>query len=302
MRAIVLVFVVALFAVSKGAAYGQSGAQAGSSASTNASIQAGKSGAQASSNNSASTSARTGQNSAYVANGTTMNAALSQPLDAKRNRPGDPVAARTTEAVKSDGKVVIPKGSKLIGHVTEAKARSKGESESALGVMFDKAILKDGREIPVSMTIQALAAAQAAASSSLEDDDLGLTGGGRVVGSGRAAGRGALGGATSTVGGAVGAVTNTTSNVGNVAGGAVDSTVNQGGAAKGAVGGLSAAGELTSNSHGAFGLNGIDLKSTVSNNTQGSIITSTSKNVHLDNGTRLLLVSQSQAQATESGR
>jgi len=52
--------------------------------------------------------------------------------------------------VKSEGKIVIPKGAKLVGHVTQASARTKGESESALGIVFDKAILKNGQEIPLS--------------------------------------------------------------------------------------------------------------------------------------------------------
>src|SRR5207249_8461967 len=106
-------------------------------------------------------------------------------------------------------------------------------------------------------------------------------------------GRGALGGVTSAAGGAAGAVTNTASNVGGAAGGAVNSAANVGGsiagASKGAVGGLNAAGQLTSNSQGVFGLNGLNLSAAVSNSTQGSVITSAGKNVHLDNGTRMLL-------------
>jgi len=33
--------------------------------------------------------------------------------------------------------VIIPKGSKLIGHVTQAK-QEQGRSESALGIVFDQ--------------------------------------------------------------------------------------------------------------------------------------------------------------------
>jgi hypothetical protein len=67
------------------------------------------------------------------------------------------------------------------------------------------------------------------------------------------------------------------------------------GASKGAAGGLNAAGQLTSNSQGVFGLNGLNLSTAASNATQGSVITSAGKNVHLDSGTRMLLVSQAQA-------
>jgi len=44
-----------------------------------------------------------------------------------------------------------------------------------------------------------------------------------------------------------------------------------------------------------FGLHGLNLSAAGSNATEGSVITSAGKNVHLDSGTRLLLVSQSEA-------
>jgi hypothetical protein len=286
------VFILAgALAMSSSALYAQGGAQASSSASGSTSVQADKSGAAASSNT--STSAKSGQSSAALSNGTAMNATLSQPVDAKKNKPGDQVTARTTEATKSEGKVVIPKGSKLIGHVTECKQRSKEEKESALGIVFDKAILKNGEEIPLNVTIRALAAAQSAAATSAGGDD--LSAGGGAMGSARASGGGALGGVRSTAGAATGAVTNTAANAGGVASGAVNSTVNAAGATRGAVGGLNTAGQLTSNSQGVFGLEGLNLNAAASNSTQGSLITSTSKNVHLDSGTHLLLVTQAQA-------
>ena len=293
MKAWSVVILGIILAVSGFAVCAQSGAQASSSASGSTSVQADRSGASASSNNSTSTSAKAGHNSASLASGTAMNAALSQPVDTKKNKPGDPVIAKTTEATKSDGKVAIPKGSKLVGHVTECKRRSKEEKESALGIVFDKAILKNGEEIPLNVTVRALAAAQSAAASSVGGDD--LSAGGGAVGAGRASGGGALGGVRSTAGGAAGAVTNTAATAGGVAGGAVNSTVNAAGTARGAVGGLNAAGQLTSNSQGVFGLDGLNLSSAASNSTQGSLITSTSKNVHLDSGTQFLLVSQGQA-------
>jgi type IV secretory pathway VirB10-like protein len=277
-------------------ANGQSNAQAGSSADSKTSAQADKSGAQASNKSAGATSAQAGQKSASLSSGTAMNAALSQPLDAKKNKPGDPVTARTTEAVKSDGKVLIPRGTRLLGHVTETKAREKGENESKLGIAFDKAILKNGQEIPLNATIQALAAAQTAASSSVGGDDLATSGGGAARATGHATG-GALGGVQSAAGGAAGAVTNTAANAGGVAGGAINSTTNIAGAANGTTGGLNAAGQLTSASKGVFGLNNLNLSSAASNSAQGSVITSTSKNVHLDSGTQMLLVTQSQASA-----
>jgi hypothetical protein len=299
-RAGFAIVVGALFCFSA-AAQSQTGAQAGAQAGGQASVEAGKTQAQTSANTSAATSAsaQNGQANTSLASGTAFNAALSGPVDSKNCKPGDAVAAHTTEAVKSDSKTVIPKGSKLIGHVTQASARAKGESESSLGIVFDKAVLKNGQEIPLNVAIQALASAQNSASVAGADMDTMGGMGASAAGSGAAGGRGALGGVTSTAGGAVGTVTNTAASAGGVAGGAVNSTANAGGniagASKGAAGGLNAAGQLTSNSQGVFGLNGLNLNAAASNATQGSVITSAGKNVHLGSGTRMLLVSQAQA-------
>jgi hypothetical protein len=283
------------------AAQSQTGAQAGAQSSGQASVEAGKTQAQASgsTSTSSSASAQNGEANASLVSGSAFNAALSSPIDSKKCKPGDPVNAKTTEAAKSDGKTVIPKGSKLVGHVTQASARSKGESESALGIAFDKAILKNGQEIPLNVMIQALASAENSTSVAGADLDTMGGAGAAAASSGMSGGRGALGGVASTAGGATGTVTNTAANVGGAAGGAVHSTANAAGsvagASHGAVGGLNAAGQLTSNSQGVFGLNGLNLNAAASNATQGSVITSAGKNVHLDSGTRMLLVSSAQA-------
>ena len=300
-RAGIAVFVGALFCLSA-TAQSQTGGQAGAQTSGQASVEAGKTQAQASGNTSTTTSAsmQNGQANGSMANGTAFNAELSSPLDSKKCKPGDAVTAHSTEAAKAEGKTVIPKGAKLVGHVTKASARAKGESESALGIAFDRAILKNGEEIPLNVTIQALASAQNSASAAADMDTMGGMGA-SAAGSGMAGGRGALGGVTSAAGGAVGTVTNTAANVGGATGGAINSTTNTAGnvaaGSKGAVGGLNAAGQLTSNSQGVFGLNGMNLNAAASNATQGSVITSAGKNVHLDSGTRMLLVTQAQAGA-----
>ena len=253
------------------------------------------SGTEASANASASTSAtaQAGQNSASISSGTTFEAALDKSLDAKKNKEGDKVFAHTTQAVKQDGQVIIPKGSKLIGHVTQAKARAKGESESALGIVFDQAVLKNGQEIPVNLAIQAVASAQAVASSSLSEGDAFGTASG--MGSGRASSSGGvLSSAGSTVGGTAGAVTNTAGAVGSTVGGTAGATANTAASATGATAGSNLAGSLTSSSTGVIGLQGLSLNSELSNATQGSLIVSSTKNVRLDSGTRMLLRVQGQ--------
>lgn len=312
----------------------QGGAQGSASSQTNANVQKNKSGAQASGSNSTSANAQSGKNSGNVDSGSTMNAVLNHPVDAKKNKPGDEVTAKTTQNMVSNGQVVIPKGSTLKGHVTQAQAREKGQSESTLGIVFDRVEMKHGQEMPVNFAVQALAAGQSATSSNLGPDTFGTmgsatgsgsamgstSGGGRPMGGGSAGG-GLVGGVTSTTGGVVGSTGNVGGNVGGTTNGAVGSTVrgttgtaggvtsgvtgsasnSTSGALNGTVGGLNSAGQLTSNSQGVFGLQGLGLNSAASNTTQGSLITSTSRNVHLDQGTRMLLVAQGQSQTQVQG-
>src|SRR6266849_4129855 len=206
MNRIGMAIVVGTFFCMSAAAQSQTGAQAGAQGSSQTSVQAGQTQAQASGNASASTatSAQNGQANGSLAAGTAFNAALSSPIDSKKCKPGDAVNAHTTEAVKSEGRTVIPKGAKVVGHVTQASARAKGESESSLGIVFDRAILKNGQEIPLSAGIQALAAAQSSASAAGTDIDAFGGAGASAAGSGAAGGRGGLGGVTSAAGGEIG--------------------------------------------------------------------------------------------------
>lgn len=97
---------------------------------------------------------------AQLQSGTTVRVTLQQPLDVRKNKVGDQVIVKAAEKVKSDGRDILPKGAKIIGHVTAVKARSKEEPNSALGIIFDRALLKDGDEIPLHVFIQAVAPGQ----------------------------------------------------------------------------------------------------------------------------------------------
>jgi hypothetical protein len=303
MARIISILTAAALTVSGSMALEQARVQAGAQASAGASVQTSGTNAQASGSSAASASAKQDQQSSSLAAGTAMSAELDQSVDSKKAKEGDKVTARTTEAVKSDGKVVIPKGTKLIGHVTRASARAKGDADSTLAVQFNRAVLKDGREMPLQVTLQALASAQSVAPVGGEDLQPMAGAQGRTSGSGSAGGRGVVGGATSTVGAAASGAASTVPRAAQDATGAVNSTV--GGAASttgrtdaGLGTGLNAAGELTSTSRGVFGLDGLNLNANAANSTEGSVITSAGKNVHLDSGTRMLLVTQAATSAS----
>jgi hypothetical protein len=231
---------------------------------------------QASEQASAHATSPTGSAGAEVAQGTTVQAVLAKPVDSGKSKVGDEVVAKATQDVKSDGRVVVPKGTRLLGHVTGARTKAKGESDSALGIAFDKAVLKDGRELPLALSIQALAVTQARASAAMESDS--MMGSPAMSGGGHASG-GLLGGATAPVGAVAGTATNTLGSAGTTAGGVVH----------GATEGMTAGGSLTSSAHGVVGLPGMSLSANASSSAQGSVITSQNHNVHLDSGTQMVL-------------
>jgi hypothetical protein len=299
----------------------------GTSLAGGSSASIGKDGAQLENSTVNSASATNSRGPATGAAGSaTMNAALTHPVDAKKNRPGDPVNARTTRASQSPDGTPLPKGTQLVGHVTQAQSRGKNQSESDLGIVFDKAVLKNGQEVPMNGTIQAIAAARNTASTAdnLDDADLGgsVAGGGLarggLVGSGGAepgragfvgGGNGALGvgGASSGLGKTVGPATAPVSSVGSGAHGAVGSAAGTAGTmTRGATGGLNTAGELTSNSQGVFNMQGLNLAtaatsaSSATGAAQGSLLTSGTRNVHLDSGTQLLVSATNAAQLQAS--
>src|SRR5258708_20371048 len=104
------------------------------------------------------TPAETASSEASLAGGTVINAELNSSIDSKKAKPGEQITAHTTEAVRStDGRAILPKGTKLVGRVTQASARSNGPGEAILAIPFDQAVLKDGQESPLDLLLPAAA-------------------------------------------------------------------------------------------------------------------------------------------------
>jgi hypothetical protein len=202
------------------------------------------------------------------------------------------VEVRTEEDIKQDGKVILKKGSHLVGHVTQAQPRANGQTQSQLGILFDHAVLKNGQEVPFNASIEALASAQSAAAVTSGAEDTMTSGGGMGAVQGSSRNGGVLSTAGATANATTGTVMNTASSAPVNAGGALNTVTRS----SGAVGGLTSTGRLASNSSGVFGLEGVSINSAASSATQGSMIVSTTRNVHLDSGTQLLLRTTSQAQ------
>jgi hypothetical protein len=92
-----------------------------------------------------------------LSRGTTLLAEFSHTLNAKKLKPGDKVKATLTQDLVAGGKLLAKTESKLVGHVTEAKAYSAENRESRLGIVFDKILLKHHQELEFQGVVQALA-------------------------------------------------------------------------------------------------------------------------------------------------
>jgi hypothetical protein len=77
-------------------------------------------------------------------------------LDTKNAKNGDPVVVKTTEkATFADG-VVLPKGSKIMGHVTDVQAHDQTNPTSKVAIQFDQAELKGGQTMPIKSVLQSV--------------------------------------------------------------------------------------------------------------------------------------------------
>lgn len=202
--------------IAVGVQLGWSSTPASTQAETSAS-----SAASAASSSAAAASTR-GQ-SAEIRNGTKISTELMSNIDARKAKEGDKVEVRVTKNVKENGKVVVRKGDRLVGHVTSVENSLKGKGGSSLGVRFDQ--LVEGDSTTQLNTVLTSVLAASASGQGEESDSMGM--GPMPAPVAAPAGGGGGGGLIGGVGGAVG------STVGSTVG-AADSTLGSAGGAVGA--------------------------------------------------------------------
>ncbi len=95
-------------------------------------------------------------------------AVLSTLLDTKTAARGDAVVLVTMNDLAVNGKVVIPKGSKLVGHVGSVVNRGDDAAKSALAIVIDKALVNE-TQIPLQAIVAAIAVPQSPESSKRND-------------------------------------------------------------------------------------------------------------------------------------
>ncbi len=210
-------------------------------------------------------------------------------LDSKTAKAGDEVVLKTTQKFKTAEGVVVPKGSRLVGHVTDVQAHSKQQAESHMGLEFDRVELRGGQSMAIHSMIESVSpSASAVAGASMADEEAleAPMGGGAVASGGGRVGGGLVGGAT---GGAAMATSRVGSGVGSTAGSAVHATSGVGGEAAGLGRGVSG----TANDAGfvgahATGIQGVMLNGEAAGAASGTL-SAANRNIHLDSGTQMVL-------------
>jgi len=81
---------------------------------------------------------------------------VAKTLDSSKLKEGDPVEFETAGSFKLPDGTLVPKGSRVVGHVVAAKARSKGDPDSELTLSFDKLNVSGGKQLSLKGEVQAV--------------------------------------------------------------------------------------------------------------------------------------------------
>ncbi len=79
---------------------------------------------------------------------------LQNKLDAKTAKVGDRVVLRTNDKVQTADGTVIPRGTRLVGHVTQVQTRDANHGVAQIAIAFDRAELKNGQSISIFTLIR----------------------------------------------------------------------------------------------------------------------------------------------------
>lgn len=237
--------------------------------------------------------ANAGQQGLNLEAGTQLQAVLTSTLDSRRVEEGQQFVLKTTKDVKAGGQRVIRKGSKLIGHVVNARSKVEGEGRSSLLLMVD-GVEQGGQVLPLQATF--VGVVRQTMQSSL-DSDFGspmstAPSAPRRSSGGGLLGGGLVGGVTSTVDSTLsataqtaGSVTGVGTNAGSTVSGAVNSTVSGTAAATGSVTGAAAGAGRT-----LFSL-GNGVTAVASGSVSGATeFTQQGKDLKLEKGTEFVLL------------
>lgn len=205
-----------------------------------------------------------------IAPGSVIPVQLTKTVDAKKAKTGDAVVAKVTQDMSTQsGEVLVPKDTKVIGHVTEAQARNKEQKESQLAIAFDRAVI-GGNSMNLPMSIQAVIGQQTNGLNSGTAPAGTYPGASPNSGSGTPAGTGS--GRTGGMGGTPPPATPSS----------------EGTAPPPEQSSAPSHPAINAQTQGVIGISNVTL-SPAQNGNQGSVMTSEKSNVKLESGTMLLL-------------
>ncbi len=97
-----------------------------------------------------------GQRIVAVPIGAVVPLRMDNPLDSNSSRVGDRFTATVFRALMDDGRVVVPEGTKVEGHVTGINPGERGRGPGAIAAGFDSRVFPNGNSIPLDATLTTL--------------------------------------------------------------------------------------------------------------------------------------------------
>jgi hypothetical protein len=95
-----------------------------------------------------------------IAPGSVIPVQLTTTVDSKKAKSGEQVTAKVTQDLKSsNGMMLMPKDTEIVGHITEAQPRNKQDKESQVGIVFDHAMVNNSN-VSYPLSIQAVISQQ----------------------------------------------------------------------------------------------------------------------------------------------
>jgi hypothetical protein len=204
-----------------------------------------------------------------IAPGSVIPVSLTKTIDAKKVKTGDEVVAKVTQDMKNTaGQVIVAKDTEVIGHVTESQPRTKEQKESEVGIEFDRAVMKNGSQMELPMSIQAIIGPQNNQNSSGGNGQQAAAAPGPDASPNSPRGGGMGGGSTASqvpsapTGGSMPGNTQTAT---------------------------TARPPITAQTQGVIGISNLKLTTAAPTASQGSLVSSEKNNVKIESGTLMLL-------------
>lgn len=102
--------------------------------------------------------------------GTLIQVEMLSDVDAKKAHSGDTFKTRLWDAIRNGNKVILPQKTIVVGHVVETQPRTKDNPESKLTIAFDKAVLKDGSDLPLRGVVARVQLSQMAVAAAADSN------------------------------------------------------------------------------------------------------------------------------------